>query len=336
MHLVDEDLPSICLIIPAISEFDVIKRKIENTLQLYYPENKLLILAISDKNNDQAQAFLAEYKKQGVINFRKRGLNNYYQALNIGAKLAKADIVIFSDIRNDFNDMALVKLARHFKDPDVGAVTGIRSMYESKSIQSSSSDSLYWRYEAIIKHAESKLGSVTSAIGEILAIRKELYQPVPENTINFDTAITFNIVKSGHRVLVDKNAVSFRDSKQDIKDLFKEQTLKTKGGFQTLYREFSFLFPPRTWFAFNFISHKVIRWLIPFMLIALYVIPIFQFENAFLKIFFILENLFYLLALAGWFFRKKEMLSGATNIITYFSVMNLAVLVGFFKFLFRR
>jgi poly-beta-1,6-N-acetyl-D-glucosamine synthase len=336
IYLDDEDLPSICLIIPTISDFDTLKRKIKNTLRLFYPKSKLMILTVSDKNNIKSQDFLSEYKQQGVINFKKSNLSNDYQALNIGAKLAKADVIVFSDVHNDFNDMVLVKLARHFKNPEIGAVTGIRSIYESKAKQASEGDRLYWEYEASIKHAQSQLGSVTAAAGEILAIRRELYKPVPENTINFDSAITFDLVKSGYRVLADKDAISLKDTSKDIKDLFIEQTVKAKGGFQTFFRELSFLFPPRTWFAFNFLSHKVIRWTIPFLLIIIFSISIIQFESNLMKLFLVIQILFYGLAGFGWHFRKKIRLPLITNISTYFAIMNLAVLIGFFRFLFRR
>jgi poly-beta-1,6-N-acetyl-D-glucosamine synthase len=336
IHLEDQDLPSICLVIPAISDFDTLKRKIENTLRLYYPDNKLMILTVSNKNDLKAQDFLSKYKKQGVVNFKKSNLDNYSEALNIGAKLAKADVIVFSDVHNDFNDIVLVKLARHFKDPKVGAVTGMRSTYESKAKQSSEGDRLYWEYEGGIKHAQSRLGSVTAAASEILAIRRELYKPVPADTINIDSAITFDLVKAGYRVLADKNAVSIKYASKDLKDLFKEQTLKAKGGFQTLFREFIFLFPPRSWFAFNFLSHKAIRWLIPFMLIMLLAISIIQIENDLMKLFLILQIVFYGLSWFGWHFRKRFQLPVISNISTYFVVMNVAVLVGFFRFVFRR
>jgi len=336
IYLEDEDLPGICLVIPAISDFDAIEKKIKNTLRLYYPDNKLMILTVSNKNDIKAQDFLSEYKKQGIINFKKSNLTNYYQALNIGAKLARADVVVFSDIHNDFNDMVLVKLARHFKDPEIGAVTGVRNIYESRTKQSSEGDRLYWEYESSIKHAQSQLGSVTAAAGEILAIRRELYKPVPDNTINFDSAITFNLVKSGYRVIADRDAISLKETSKDIVDLFNEQSLKARGGFQTLFREFEFLFPPKTWFAFSFLSHKVIRWFIPFMLIILFVISIIQFDNGFMKLFLAAQILFYALTGFGWYFRKKIQLPMITNISTYFVVMNLAVLTGFFRFLFRR
>jgi cellulose synthase/poly-beta-1,6-N-acetylglucosamine synthase-like glycosyltransferase len=332
----ESEYPSICLVIPAISNTKVLKHKIENTLKLYYPKNKLMILAISDKNNEPAQAMLREYKKQGVINFSKRGMPPGYQALNIGAKLAKSDIIVFSDANNEFNDLVLMKLARHFKDPNIAAVSGVRNTIGSRSKQASAGDDLYWKYETLIKKAESKLGSVTAAAGEILAIRRELYSPVSRDYINFDAAITFDLVKRGYRVIIDDEAISLTLVSADIKNLFKERTLKARGSFQTLFREFTYLMPPRDWFSFSFVSHKVLRWIAPFLLLVLFIVPWFMLDNVFMQMLLIVQVVFYLYGAFGWFFRNKIKLPGYTNLITYFTVMNAAMFVGFFRFLIRR
>jgi len=332
----EAEYPSICLVIPAISDPKALQLKIENTLKLYYPKNKLMILAISDKNNERAQAMLRDYKKQGIINFSKRGMPPGYQALNIGAKLAKSDVIVFSDADNEFNDLVLVKLARHFKDPSIAAVTGVRNTIGSRAKQASVGDSLYWKYETIIKNAESKLGSVTAAAGEILAIRRELYTPIDRNYINFDAAITFDLVKKGYRVIVDDEAISLTQVSADIKHLFKERTLKARGSFQTLFREFTYLIPPREWFSFTFVSHKVIRWIAPFLLLVIFIVPWFLLDNVLMKMLLILQIAFYLYGAFGYFFRNKVKLPGYTNVITYFTVMNAAMFVGFFRFLIRR
>ena len=332
----ESELPSVCLVIPAIADVDTLKQKIHNALKLYYPRDKLMILAISDKNNEEAQALLREYKKQGVINFSKRGMPPGYQALNIGAKLAKSDIIVLSDSGNEFNDLVLMKLARHFKDPAIGAVSGIRSTIGSRATQTGFGDSLYWKYETLIKNAESKLGSVTAPAGEVFAIRRDLYTPVDKNYINFDSAITFDLVKKGYRVIIDDEAVSLTHVSRDIKTLFNKRTLQSKGSFQTLFREFSYLFPPRTWFSFAFFSHKVIRWMAPFLLLIIFITPWFMLDNVFMRMFLVLQSAFYLYGIFGWFFRNRIRLPGYTNLITYFVVMNAAMLVGFFRYLIRR
>lgn len=335
-YKLESEYPSICLIIPAISDVNNLRKKIENTLKLHYPKGKLLILAISDKNNEPAQALLRDYKKHGIINFGKRDMPPGYQALNIGAKLAKSEIIVFSDAHNEFNDLVLMKLARHFKDPEIAAVSGVRITLGGKSRQASAGDNLYWNYETLIKVAESKLGSVTAAAGEILAIRRELYTPIDLNYISFDAAITFDLVKKGYRVIIDDEAISLTDASSDMKNAFSERSARARGSFQTLFREFGFLFPPRNWFAFTFVSHKCIRWMIPFLLLVIFIVPFFLLSSTIMQLLLIIQLAFYGYGLFGWFYRNKITLPGYTNLITYFTIMNVAILVGFFRFIFRR
>ncbi len=332
----DDEWPSVCLIIPAVGDPKIIKKKIENTLRLYYPENKLMLLAVSDKNDETVQAMLADYKKHRIINFSKRGIDSHYQALDIGAKLAKSDIVVLSDVKNEFNDLVLMKLARHFKDPSIGAVSGIRSLYSSASNQQAFGDNLYWKYETFIKNAESRIGSITAAAGEILAIRKSLYHPVARDYINFDSAITFDLVKQGYRVVLDDEAISLMSSSRDMKNSFSERLVMAKGGFQTFFREWRQLIPPRSWFAFAYLSHKALRLLIPFLLLILFCVPFWLLNSPIMLIFLVLQVFFYLFAVFGWLLRKKYKLPVYVNFASWYGVMNVAVLAGFFKFLFRR
>ena len=115
IHESEKDLPSLTLIIPALSGLGVIMKKLENALKLYYPKDKLQIIVVSDKENIPVQDLISTYKKFGILNFKKSHIKNKYEALNIGAKLAKTDVVVFTDEENEFNDMVLMKLAQHFK-----------------------------------------------------------------------------------------------------------------------------------------------------------------------------------------------------------------------------
>ena len=335
-YLPDDEWPSVCLIIPAVADPKTIKAKIENTLRLYYPENKLMLLAVSDKNDEAVQALLANYKKHRIINFCKRGIDSHYHALDLGAKLAKSDIVVMSDIRNEFNDMVLMKLARHFKDPSVGAVSGVRSLYTIRSNQQGFGDNLYWKFETFIKNAESRIGSITAAAGEILAIRKSLYQPVAKDYINFDSAITFDLVKQGYRVILDDEALSLMGSSRDMKNSFRERVIMAKGGFQTFFREWRQLIPPKSWFAFAYLSHKVLRLFVPFLLLILLSVPFWLLDDPLMLVFLAMQILFYILALFGWFFRKSLNLPAFINLASWYVSMNFAVLAGFVRYLFRR
>jgi poly-beta-1,6-N-acetyl-D-glucosamine synthase len=331
----DDDLPSVCLIIPALGDVATIRTKIRNTLRLSYPEKKLILLTISDKNDTAVQALLTEYKKHHIINFCKRGIDNTYHALDLGAKLAKTNIIIFSDVRNELNDMAVRNLARHFKDPAVGAVSGVRSLYTSKSSQASVGDNLYWKYETFIKNAESRLGSITGAAGELLAIRKSLYQTIDKGYINFDSAITFKLIEQGYRVILEDEALSLMDSSRDMKNSFHERVTMARAGFQTLFREWRQLFSFKSWFTFSYHSHKTLRLFIPFLLIALFLIPFWLLEDPVMILIMALQLVFYILALAGWFLRDYSDTPAFIKLAIWYVSMNAAVLVGLVRFIIR-
>lgn len=331
----DDELPSVCLIIPALGDINTIRNKIRNSLRLSYPEKKLLLLAVSDKNDTAVQALLAEYKKHHVINFCKRGLDNTYHALDLGAKLAKTAVVIFTDVRNELNDMAVRNLARHFKDPAVGAVSGVRSLYTSKTSKPSVGDNLYWKYETFIKNAESRIGSITAAAGELLAMRKSLYQTIDRDYINFDTAITFQLTGQGYRVLLEDEALSLMDSSRDLKNSFHERVTMARGGFQSLFREWRQLFKLRTWFTFSYHSHKTLRLLIPFLLLVLFLVPFWLLNDTLMLGFMVVQLVFYIIAILGWFLRTTMELPVVIKLASWYATMNAAVLVGFVRFLIR-
>ena len=163
-----------------------------------------------------------------------------------------------------------------------------------------------------------------------MAIRKNLYQPIDTDVINFDTAITLNLIKSHHRVILEPEAFSLVDASHDLKDSCLDRIIKSKGNFQILFRNLGTLLIPRTGFAFNFFSRKVIRWLVPFFLLAIFIIPFVLIEHSSMWPLIAIQVIIYGYAVFSWFFRSKFKLPKYGNVITYFSVMNAAVLYGFY------
>ena len=272
-----------------------------------------------------------KYSDQGVVNLHSPERKGKSAALNRAAEHARGDILVFSDANNDFSDDAIKHLVKHFNDEKVGAVTGAKKIYQNNSREASKGDGLYWNYESAIKKAESHLGSITAAEGEILAVRKSTFKSIDPTLINDDAAITFDLVKSGYRVLYEANAIAYEQASIDLVDDINVKIRMTSGGFQTISREKKFLFPPRSWFAFSFISHKVLRWLAPHLLILIFFLSIISLDNTLVKGFLFLQILFYLISIYGWFIRKAY-LPGWVYIPMYFSVMNVALFLGFIRY----
>jgi len=326
------EFPSVSFIIAAYNEEKVIREKIENTFSIDYPTEKFEFIIVSDGSSDSTPKIVEEFSDSIIGLFEvKRGGKS--AALNRAVEKAAGEILVFSDANNDFSVDAVKQLVRHFEDTDVGAVTGAKHIYDSSEREASTGDGLYWKYESRIKKSESKLGSITAAEGEILAVRKSLYIPIDSIKVNDDAAITFDLIKAGYRVLYEENARSSELASIDLVDDIKVKIRMTFGGFQTMSMERDFLFPPTTWFSFNFISHKVLRWFTPHFMISIFVSSLMLWETPVVTIFLIGQTLFYFLAYLGWIRRKNTNISTLIYIPMYFTVMNIALFIGFLRYL---
>lgn len=328
-------LPSVTLIIAAYNEDRVIDAKIRNSLALDYPKDHLRILVVSDGSTDATPQIVRGYENQGVLSLHEPPRRGKTAALNRAVAMSTTDIVIFSDANNLFEINALREMVKHFADPRVGGVCGLKQIHSAPARESSQGDSLYWKYESAIKEAESRLGSITTADGEIFAVRRSLYQPIDESVINDDAEITLGLVRKGYRVLYERCALSFEHASIRIEDDFHVKVRMVSGGFQTIARHWAFLLPPHSCFAFAFFSHKVLRWLAPELLILIAASSLWLVNQPFFLVMAILQVFFYLLAAAGWLMRNQQYRFTILYVPFYFCAMNLAALYGLWRFLTR-
>lgn len=328
--------PSVTFIVAAYNEERVIADKLRNTLALDYPKHRFEIIVVSDGSNDQTEAIVRSFAPQGVVSLHEPQRRGKTAALNRAVSRASGDVVIFSDANNDFSPDAIRMLVRHFADPRVGGVCGAKRIKPAADRQSSVGDGLYWRYESAVKFAESRIGTITNADGEIFAVRRLLYRPVPEHIINDDAQITLDLVGQGYQVLYEPEARSYELASIRIQDDFHVKVRMVAGGFQTLAENAAVLFPLRSWFAWAFFSHKTLRWLAPlFLILALGTSVALSAEPRYLAA--LLAQLgFYGLALVGYLRIGRGTLSTATYVPFYFTTMNLAALFGLVRFLRRR
>lgn len=326
-------LPSVTFIIAAYNEQDVIEQKIRNTLDIDYPEELFEIIVVSDGSNDKTSNIVEKYRSEGVVGLHKPERRGKTAALNRAVKAAKGEIIVFSDANNDFNKDSVNNLVMHYNDKKIGGVCGLKKIKEGDDRESSEGDSLYWKYESEIKKAESNISSITCADGEIFSIRKELYTSIDESIINDDAEITFNIIKKGYRVLYETGARSYELASVKISDDFNVKVRMIAGGFQTLQKHFEFLFLKPSWFSFTFFSHKTLRYITPELLVVILMGSLFSINNYYFLAYLILQIIFYLSAYIGWLKIKQKTEPGIFYIPFYFTIMNIAGLLGFIRYI---
>lgn len=325
--------PRVSLVIAAFNEEKVIAGKLDNALQLEYPADRFEVIVVADGSDDGTQEVASRYSDRGVKVLWEPERKGKSAALNRGVAEAKGDIVVLSDANNDFGKNAIRALVAPFRNPKVGGVCGLKSIATGEGRESEAGDSLYWRYESAIKQAESDLGSITTADGEIFAVRKSDYPEIPRHVVNDDAYITIALVDKGLRVLYEQAAVSYELASKSLVDDFHVKVRMVSGGFQTVMMHWKRLLVPRDQFAWMFLSHKLLRWLMPWCLLAFLVSSFWYSGNRLVMVVLIAQIVCYVLAAVGWYKRRQPELPAYLYVPMYFVVMNLAAARGLLRFL---
>jgi cellulose synthase/poly-beta-1,6-N-acetylglucosamine synthase-like glycosyltransferase len=311
-----------------------------------YPKSKYQILVVTDGSSDDTPERVKKFQKDGVELMHEPERRGKMAAINRALPHARGEIVIFSDANNAYQPDSIRRLVAPFADPAVGAVSGAKVIAQGDG-SLGASEGAYWKYESFIKKQESRLGSCTSAAGEILAIRKDKYIAPPGNIINDDFYIAMQIVRQGLRLVYAPEAKSSERVSPTAKDEITRRTRINAGRFQIIALAGQILPFNQPLIVWQIISHKFMRPLVPFFMIAaalsnlLAVIfppqahSILALGLPFSAILLGLQALFYLSALIGTWLAKRGKQSGLARLFylpTFLMNSNFAALKGFAQF----
>jgi len=327
--------PTVTWIVPCFNEEAVISSKIENLVALDYPKNKLEVILITDGSTDRTVEYAKSYKDVKVLHQDTRA--GKAAAENRAMKFANGEIIVFNDANTMVSSKALKHMIKHYADPQVGGVSGAKGIIvDQKDTAASEGEGLYWKYESMIKNADSNFNSLMGAAGELVSFRSELVMDLPEDTILDDFMQSFNVLKQGFIMIYEPKAKAEETSSINVEEELKRKIRIAAGGWQSmsrlLYMLNIFRRPIQAWM---YISHRVLRWSITaFTLPLLYLLNAFSLDSssAFLITLFIGQSIFYFIALLAHQFRDKS-LPGPVLAIYYFVLMNYAVIVGFQRFI---
>ncbi len=327
-------LPFVSMLIAAHNEEEVIAAKIKNCGALEYPEDKLEIIIGSDGSTDRTNAIIAEQASPRIqlMDFTER--RGKASVLNRIAPRARGEVLIFSDANTMYREDALRRLVSHFSEARVGGVCGRLVLLNPNGKLQAEGERFYWSYENFLKNLEGKIRTVIGANGAIYAIRKELFRALPNDTVVMDDfLIPLGVVERGYDMVYDKEAVSFEFTAPDLKSEFKRKVRIGAANFHGLREIFPLLHPAKGFIAFALWSHKIIRWLVPFLLIILFIANVMLLHKPLYQILFAGQILFYLTALLAYLLEKFRIHLPLLIYPYYFVVVNSALLLGFFKFL---
>jgi biofilm PGA synthesis N-glycosyltransferase PgaC len=324
-----EEYPRVALIISAHNEERIIRDKIENSLKLDYPKDRLRIIVASDGSVDDTDAIVREYEGRNVVlkSFEKR--EGKSATLNRAVVGLDEDILIFSDANAFYKEDAVTNLVGNLREETIGCVVG-HLFYMKNSSYVGKGESLYWRYESFLNSLESRLRSVLVATGTIFAIKRELFKPIRKDVAN-DFQIPADVAEMGYGVIYESEAVAYECSTFYVREEFaRKRRIIVRGltGFWNLRRSFGGPFR-----IFQFVSRKLLRWFIGPMLPVLYVANALLAGDRFFGILFVCQNVFYILAAVGAFLRRGRVKSRIFLIPFYFVMVNAAALAAIATFI---
>jgi cellulose synthase/poly-beta-1,6-N-acetylglucosamine synthase-like glycosyltransferase len=320
-------LPGISFIVPARNEEKCLEAKLRNIEELDYPAEKMEVVMVSDGSTDRTAEILQSVNDPRfriLLLERREGKAN---ALNRGVALASREILVFSDAATIFAPSSVQKMVRHFTDPRVGAVCG--ALQFRNAGESAATEGVYWKYESMMRLMEARLGATLNASGAIYAVRADCFTPLPPSTILDDLMIPMNVRKHGRAILYDPEAVAMESAPETVSGEFARRVRIATGSFRALPELLRN--PPRGFTLLAFLSHKLLRWVLPFVLIALALSNLLLLHLPFYRFVCVAQAAFYCCGLAGMVLRER-LLRIRFALLPYFLLaMNFAFLVGFFK-----
>ena len=255
-HRSEDSVPTVSLVIAARNEAADIGAKLDNLLALDYPADRLDIVIASDGSDDGTDAAVARYADRGVrlVSLPRVGKAS---ALNAAVAASTGEVLVFSDANSMFATDAIRALVRPLADPEVGGVAGDQRYLDSSG--AATGESSYWSFDRLLKHAESRAGNTIAATGAIYAIRRSLFEPVPDGVTD-DFATSTAVIARGRRLVFAPDAVAYEPPAPSGGLEFQRKVRVMTRGLRgvVLRRQ---LLDPRVhgFYAVQLLSHKVLR-----------------------------------------------------------------------------
>lgn len=322
---------AVSVVMSVCNEQTILEKKLQNLLELHYPTPYYELVVVSDGSTDASNAILQRFSGTGKLKAifapERRGKAS---SLNDAIAACAGDVVVFTDARQQIESDAVLRLAENFADPTVGCVSGELMLGDPANGESGQGMGMYWRLEKTIREMESASGSVVGATGALYAARRALLTRLPAGTILDDVFLPMQVARQGKRVLFEPRARAW-----DSPDLGREREFKRKvrtlsGNYQ-LVQLAPWLLGRENPLRFELVSHKLLRLVVPFALLAILVASFFL-PGWFYRAALVAQLIFYGLSMLAFLDLKRGPIARIADAASTFVVLNTAALVAFANF----
>ena len=336
-----QDLPSISVIVTVRNEEKVIVEKIADTMELSYAgrsvkqlcaegSNLVELIIASDASDDQTDEIVRSLSSQGVKLVRLEERGGKEKAQQAAVAQSSGEIILFTDAKIVLNKEALVSAVAYFADESVGAVSSTDVIMSSES--GGSGEGLYVAYEMWLRRQESVFNSLVGLSGSCFAVRREIAEKLRTN-IPSDFALLIESQRQRMRGVHAENVVGSYKAVRTEKQEFQRKVRTVLRGISACFASAEVLDPARFGrFAWQVWSHKVCRWMVPWLLIVAYLGSMFLAISSYFYLFcFVGMSVFFSLGFAAS--QNRALQSNLLfKVPLFFSVVNAAILVAWVKY----
>jgi glycosyltransferase involved in cell wall biosynthesis len=323
--------PSVTFIITAYNEEERIAEKLENTRKLAYPRGKLEILVASDCSSDKTDEIVRSYEDQGIQLVRAPVRKGKEAAQKLAVEAAKGEILVFSDVATNLPEHALSNIVKNFYDPTVGCVSSVDRLVDQDG--RTSGEGAYVRYEMFLRSLETRVNSLVGLSGSFFAARSEVCKGKWSDDLQSDFNTLLNSMRMGLRGIADPESVGYYE---DIAEERKEYDRKVRTilrGISVFMSSLSMVNPMRhPVFAWQVLSHKLCRWLVPFSLITAFISnALLALSSRWYAMLLLIQALFYLVALGGILW-KPLLCVPIIRLSSFFLLVNVATFQAWVRY----
>lgn len=326
--------PSLTIIITAYNEERALAAKLANTLALDYPRDLIEIIVASDCSSDRTDEIAKSFHSQGVILHRQPQRLGKTAAQNAAVEKARGEIIVFSDATSLYEPDAVRTIVRNFADQTVGCAGGRLVYVDPGDTDIGRGAKSYWGYETFLKRHESSACSLIGVSGCLYAVRKSAYRPLYNEACS-DFIIATKMVEQGLRAIYEPDAICTEETNQEQGNELRMRVRVIAQTFTDLWRHRAMLNPLRSGlYGIQLLSHKVMRYLVPFYLMALLAASaVLAADSTLFRALFVLQSFGYACGVMSWLLEKVGVRSRVLALPHYFVLANVASVLAMFQFL---
>lgn len=324
--------PSVTVIITAYNEQKSIRGKIDNVLGLDYPPQLFDIIVASDASGDATDEIVRSYRSERVALLRIEGRRGKTACQNIAVTQARGEIVVFTDATTLIDRAALAVMVENFSDAQIGCVAGLLVYLDKSESLTAAGGLSYWSYEAALRSAESRLGTLIGVSGCLYGVRRSAYRPIASGLIS-DFVIAMRMREQGLRTVLDERAVCFEEALDNSHQELSMRVRVALRSINALVAERRYLNPLRDpLFAWQLWSHKVLRYTSPYWLLAMLAACLILIERPLYRVLLIIQLAIVAAGIAGFVLQLGARRMGVLSKPYYFLLTNLASMIATLRY----